>query len=185
MERMPEGGLYTYADLETFPDDDNLRREIIDGELIVSASPILRHQRLTGRLFNALSNHVDRNGGGEVFVGPADVILSDINVVEPDVLFVADEQLEILTEKNIQGVPSLVIEVLSSNPRLDRVRKRDLYARFGVREYWIVDPESDRVEVYRLAGSTYGKPEILEPGETLMFERLPGLEIDLEKLFAR
>lgn len=180
---MPEGATVTYADLATFP-DDGLRREIIDGELIVSPAPRLRHQRLCGRLHLMFGNHIASHGGGEVFFAPADVIFSGINVVEPDLLFVSDDQLEILTEMNVQGAPALVIETVS-DPRLDRVRKRDLYARFGVPEYWVVDPDADRVEVHRLGEVSYGKPEIFEPGETLTYDRLPGLQVDLQALFAR
>ncbi len=180
---MPESATFTYADLAAFP-DDGLRREIIDGELIVSPSPRTRHQRIVARLFLVLGNHVEASGGGEVFFAPLDVVFSDRNVVEPDLLFVPDDRSEILTELNVQGSPALVVEVLS-DPRIDRVRKRDLYARFGVPEYWVVDPDADRVEVYRLRGDQYGKPEIVEPGEILGYERLPGLSVDLTKLFMR
>lgn len=180
---MADGTLVTYDDLAAFP-DDGLRREIIDGELIVSPSPKTRHQRLVGRLYLALGTHIEQKGGGEVFVAPFDVVLSDVNVVEPDLLFIAGDQSQILTDANVQGAPALAIEVVS-DPRMDRVRKRDLYARFGVLEYWVVDPDADRVEVYRLQARGYAKPEILEPGETLTYERLPGLKIDLAVLFAR
>lgn len=180
---MAKGAALTYADLASFP-DDGLRRELIDGELIVSPSPRLRHQEVLARLYLLFGNHVAASGGGKVYFAPLDVLFSDTNVVEPDLLFVADDRLEILTEMNVQGSPTLVVEVLS-NPRIDRVRKRDLYARFGVAEYWVVDPDADRVEVHRLHGDAYAKPEILEPGETLTYNRLPGLQIDLRKLFAR
>lgn len=180
---MPEGAVYTYADLAAFP-EDGLRREIIDGELLVSPSPFLRHQQVLGELYLVFRLHLSEHGGGRVFFAPADVVFSDTNVVEPDLLFVADEQQDILTEKNIQGAPALVVEVVSDTRR-DRVRKRDLYARFAVPEYWIVDPDADRVEVYRLKGATYAKPEILEPGDTLTYQRLPGLVIDLAQILAR
>jgi Uma2 family endonuclease len=180
---MPEGKVYTYADLATFP-DDNLRREIIDGELFVTAAPFLRHQKILLELAYAFVARLKIHGGGEVYVAPADVVLSDVNVVEPDLLFVPDDRRDILTERNLQGAPTLVVEVVSDT-RMDRVRKRDLYERFGVPEYWIVDPEADRVEVYRLTGDGYAKPEILEPDETLTYDGLPGLEIDLTQLFAR
>ncbi len=180
---MAEQGTLTYNDLLAFPDDGK-RRELLDGELIVSPSPRLRHQEIVGRLYLSLGNHVVQQGSGRVYLGPTDILFSDRNVLVPDVLFVADERLGILTEKNIQGVPSLVIEVLS-NPRIDRVRKRDIYGRFGVPEYWFVDPEADRVEIYHATDAGYGKPEIFEPGDTLEYPPLPRLQIDLTKLFAR
>lgn len=180
---MAEGAVLTYADLAAFP-DDGLRRELLDGELIVSPSPQLRHQRLSMRLSAAFFNYIQAHGGGEIFHAPTDVVFSDVNVVEPDLLFIADSQLEILTEKNVQGAPALVIEIVSDS-RMDRVRKREIYARFGVADYWIVDPEADRIEVYHLTGDRYDKPEIFEPGEHLTYAHLPGFQLDLAALFAR
>jgi len=180
---MPD--LLTYADLASFP-DDGLRRELIGGELIVSPSPKTRHQVVSGRLFLLFGNHLESNGGGWVYYAPLDVLFSDYDVVEPDLIIVLDEQQAIVTEPNIKGAPALLIEIVStSNPRLDRVRKRDLYAKYGVAEYWIVDPDADRIEVYRLESERYRKPEIFEPPETTTYDRLAGLHVDLTQLFAR
>lgn len=176
-------GDLTYADLATFP-DDGLRRELIHGELVVTPSPLVRHQRLVGHLHLRLAGFVEEHGGGEVFLAPMDVLFSDRDVVEPDLFFVPDEASEIVTRTNIQGVPALVIEVLS-NPRTDRIRKRDLYAEFGVPVYWIVDPDADRIEVYTLAGGRYGKPDIVEAGEVLGCDAMPGFALDVAALFAR
>lgn len=175
--------MLTNDDLAAMP-DDGLRRELLDGELILSPSPIARHHRLVPRLIFAFETHLRAHGGGEVFVAPFDVILSDHTVVEPDVLFIADAQAEeILTEKHVRGAPALVIEVLS-NARIDRVRKRDIYARFGVPEYWVVDPDADRVEVHRTAAGTT-KPEVHASPTQLAFAPLPGFDLDLSALFAR
>lgn len=179
---MAESAWLTYPDLARFP-DDGMRRELIGGELIVSPSPRTRHQEVLRRLAVMFSVHIDRHGGGRIFIAPLDVVFSEGDVTEPDLLFVANDQLEIVTEMNVRGAPALVIEVLSE-PRIDRIRKRDLYARFGVPEYWIVDTEADRVEVYRLEAGSYAKPMILEPGDALGYERLPELSIDLSPLFA-
>lgn len=173
----------TYDDLVMFP-DDGLRRELLGGELIVSPSPSLRHQDVVLCLGMALRMHVEAHGGGRVFVAPVDVVLSQRDVVEPDVIFVADHQVDMLTEANIRGAPALLVEVLST-PRIDRVRKRDLYARFGVPAYWIADPDADRVEVYRLTGDRYAKPEILDMGDRLTYEVLPGFAVEVAKLLAR
>jgi len=151
--------LLTYEDFLAFP-DDGVRREIVEGEMLVTPSPVVRHQDLVGRLFNAVANHAQEHGGGRVFVAPLDVRLSEHDVVEPDVIFVAADRLEIILEKYLLGAPTLLVEVVS-DPRTDRVRKRAIYARAGVRVYWIVDPDADRVEVHRLAGDSYGKPRIL------------------------
>ncbi|HEX9694757.1 MAG TPA: Uma2 family endonuclease [Actinomycetota bacterium] len=180
---MPGTTGLTYADLLDFP-DDGLRRELLDGELVVSAAPRLRHQEIVGRLHLLFGNYVEEHRIGRVYVAPADVLLSDDNVVEPDIVYVGDDRSDIFTEMNMQGVPSLLIEVVS-NPRIDRVRKRDVYARFGVPDYWVVDPEADRIEVYRHGPGGYGKPELFEPGETLEYAGLPGLRVDLTRLFRR
>ena len=181
---MPKAAAYTYADLVADFPVDNVRREIIDGELIVSASPVVRHQRLVGRLLFAIAKHLEAHGGGEVFGSPLDTLFSDRNVVQPDVMFIADEDAGIITDKNVRGVPSLVVEVVS-DPRMDLIRKKELYARFRVPEYWVVEPELDHVQVFKLAGDDYGHPITLVPGNTLTYDRLPGLAIDLAALFAR
>jgi Uma2 family endonuclease len=173
----------TYEDLASLP-DDGLRRELLGGELIVTPAPRLRHQDIVLRIAVALAQHLDAHSGGRVFIAPVDVVLSEHDVVEPDVVFVADAQLQMLGERNVRGAPALIVEVLS-DPRIDRVRKRDLYARYGVLEYWIADPDADRVEVHRLAHGRYPKPEIYEPGDCLTYGSLPGLAIDVAALFAR
>jgi Uma2 family endonuclease len=180
---MPETGTLTYADLQAIPWDGK-RRELLDGELIVSPSPFVRHQRLVLRIGTALAKFLEDHGGGEAFAAPLDVVLSDTNVVEPDVFFVPDRLSSILTDRHVMGVPSLVIEVVSDS-RMDRVRKRDIYARFGVAEYWVVDPDADRVEVYRLAGDGYARPEIFEAGDILTVADLPDFALDLSGLFRR
>lgn len=180
---MAKQAALTYEDLASFP-DDGLRRELLDGELLVSAAPYRRHQVVSGRFHLVLANHLKEHGGGEVYYAPVDVVLTERTVLEPDLLVVTDDQLHILTDANVQGPPALVIEILS-NPRVDRVRKRDLYARYGVREYWIADHDADRVEVYRLRDGRYGKPEIFEPGDTLSTPLLPGLTIDVAEIFRR
>lgn len=173
----------TYADYAALPDDGR-RWEIVDGEAYVNPAPNVRHQRIVGRLFMALATHVEQHGGGEAFVSPFDVVMSDHDIVQPDVLYLADADAHQLTEPNLQGRPTLAIEVLS-DPRHDRVPKRQLYARFGVPEYWIVDPVARSAEVYRLAaGGTYPEPELYEPGDQLTTPLLPGLVIDVATLLS-
>src|SRR5438552_1020305 len=141
----------TYADLRRmFPEVDNVRRELIDGELIVATSPSVRHQRVVRRLTVLLDRYAESHGG-EVFSGPLDVFLSDTTVVEPDVLFVRAQSAGKLEKKFVRSAPDLVVEVSSpSTRRLDLVRKRELYERFGIPEYWYVDLDAERVEAYRL-----------------------------------
>lgn len=176
------GHRLTYEDFLAFP-DDGVRREIVAGEVYVTPSANTRHQNLVGRVFAALYNWVKANGGGQVFVAPYDVVLSDGDVVQPDVVFVADDRLSVITPANMRGTPTLAVEVVS-DPRHDRVRKRALYEQAGVPVYWIVDPDADRVEVFVLRDGRYGRPEILESGDTLTLDALPAFALDLRELFA-
>lgn len=180
---MRERGTLTAADLAEFP-DDGVRRELLGGAVFVTPSPSVRHQRLSVRLTASFAVHLSERGGGMVFHAPLDVILSEHDVVEPDLIVVLDGQAGIVGTANIAGAPGLLIEIVS-DVRTDRVRKRDLYARSGVAEYWIVDPEADRVEVHHLEDGRYGKPEIFESGDVIAYEPLPGFFIDLTGLFAR
>ena len=178
----------TYEDLECFP-DDRKRREIIDGELYVTPSPNLRHQVLVGRLYMAVASYLAASPGvGRVYLSPLDVVLSPHDVVEPDLLFVGSDQLDVLTPKNVQGPPALVVEVLSRGTRkTDEQVKRRLFARVGVREYWLVDPELDVMKVSRRGadGSFRRVAELTaEDGDTLTSPLLPGFSLALTELFA-
>jgi Uma2 family endonuclease len=178
----------TYEDLEYFPDDGK-RREIIDGELYVTPSPNLRHQVLVGRLHVAIANYLAaRPAPGRIYLSPLDVVLSPHDVVEPDLLFVSSDQLEVLTPKNVQGAPALVVEVLSRGTRkTDEQVKRRLFARVGVREYWLVDPELDLVKVSRRGDdASFRRVAELtaEDGDTLTSPLLPGFSLPLADFFA-
>jgi Uma2 family endonuclease len=179
----PGAGSYRYADLATFP-DDHLRREIIDGDLIVTPSPVVRHQKAVGNVFFRLESYARLSGGG-AFVAPLDVYLADDNVVEPDVLFVGQDRAGQIAKKYIKDAPDLVVEVSSpSMRRLELVRKRELYQRFGVPEYWYIDLEADRVEVYRLSAGSYPPPELLYPGESLTSPNLEGFVMGVDEALA-
>ncbi len=171
---------FKYADLASFP-DDNLRREIIDGELIVTAAPGTRHQRAVANLTAVLSTY--RNSyGGEVFPAPTDIYLSEENVVEPDVIFVRADHLDRVEERYVKGPADLVIEISSpSTRRLELIRKRGLYERFGIPEYWYVDLEAERVEIYRLEQDGYGAPSLRYPGDELQTPLLPAFSIPVEE----
>lgn len=178
-----ESRVFTYADLESFP-EDNLRREIIDGELIVSPSPATRHQIAVVNLVVGLSSYA-RTHGGQVLPAPMDVFFSNQNVVEPDVLFIAAGHLDRMETKLVRNAPDLVMEVSSPSTRkLELVRKRELYERFGVPEYWYMDLEVDRVEIYLLEDGRYPAPVIRYPGEDLQSTALPGFTIPVEQALA-
>lgn len=177
----------TYDDFLLLPDDGK-RHEIIDGAHYVTPSPNLRHQDLVLRLTLEIGGYLKANpGAGRLFIAPLDVVLSHHDVVEPDLLFVAGDQTEILTPQNVQGAPALVVEVFSKSTRKkDAQVKRRLYDRTGVREYWLVDPELDLVQVFRRAddGRLARVAELTaEDAHVLDTPLLPGCAIDLRVLF--
>ncbi|MEX0790907.1 MAG: Uma2 family endonuclease [Actinomycetota bacterium] len=179
----PDTRRYTYADLAGFP-ADRLRREIIDGELIVTASPVVRHQMVSSNIHHFLFAYATGRGG-LVLAAPMDVVLSEDNVVEPDLLFVAGDPADQADKSYIGQAPDLVVEISSpSTRRLELVRKRELYQRYRVPEYWYVDLEADRVEVYVLSGDAYPAPEMLYPGQTLQSSRLAGFVMPLDEVLA-
>ena len=171
----------TYADYELFP-DDGLRHEIIDGEHYVTASPVTRHQRISLELAYLFRSYLEAHPIGEVFYAPFDVVLSFTDIVVPDLVYVSKARAHLLTAKNLQGAPDLVIEILSpsTRPRDERL-KRDLYERAGVEEYWLVDPENDSVTVHRRAGGGSGPSIRFEKGDIVTTPLLPGLEIPLDR----
>ena len=145
----------SYADLEKWPDDGR-RYELYDGEVWEVPSPILLHQLVLGGLYRALDAYV-RQHGGLVAFAPLDIVLTDYDVVQPDlVLFTADRVHLLSLRKANRIAPDLAIEILSpSTERNDRGRKMALLARHSVREYWLVDPELVRIEVHALMGERY------------------------------
>ncbi len=176
---------WTYEDYLLFPEDGK-RYEIVEGDCYMSPAPRTNHQKVSRRLLYALEDYFRRTRAGEVFDAPTDVILSDTNIVQPDLLVILAERASIITDKNIQGVPDIVIEILSETTRkIDEITKKKLYARYGVREYWIVDPDLALVKVYGLTDGRYGRAEEVaqERGEVLTTSLFPGLEISLADLF--
>src|ERR1700693_2791928 len=154
---MPTRALLTYSDYAALPDDGR-RYELHQGKLSVTPTPGVRHQRVIIPLGSRLYEHVRARGLGEVLVAPTDCILSNVTVVQPDILYVATDRQAITSERGIEGAPTLVVEVLSpSTVRLDRGRKMTLYAEHGVPYYWIVDPETRSIEAFALAGAEYAR----------------------------
>jgi Uma2 family endonuclease len=176
----------TYDDFVLFPDDGK-RHELIDGEHYVTPSPNLAHQRVVGALYAELYMWLQSNPIGEVFVAPFDVLLSDVDVVEPDLLYISSERKRnILTPKHVTGAPELVVEVASPSTRTrDETVKRRLFERQNVLEYWVVDPDLQVVRVYRMDGGTFGRPVELarERGDSLSTPVLPGFALPLVRIF--
>ena len=177
----------TYDDFLLFPDDGK-RHELIDGEHYVTPSPNTRHQRISGRLYLLIGNWLETHPVGQLFYAPFDVVFSNFDVVEPDLLYMSNARAaEILTVKHVAGVPELVIEIGSPGTRKrDETLKRRLYERTGVTEYWVVDPDLDAIRVYRRSTEGFDRPVELsaEAGDVLTTPLLAGLEIPLARAFA-
>jgi Uma2 family endonuclease len=178
----------TSAEFLLWPDDGK-RHELIDGVDYVTPSPYIPHQVLVGRLFVAIANFLAaRRHLGRVFLSPVDVVLSDYDVVVPDLLFVSGEQQSILTEANVQGPPALVVEILSpSTRRRDEGIKRKLFDQKGVCEYWLVDRKKCVVTVCRRAddGSLPTVATLSAAAdEYLETSLLPGLVLSISELFS-
>jgi len=173
---------YTHADLMVMPDDGK-RREIIDGELYVTPSPVTGHQRIVGNLAFAFWKFLEVHPLGELLVSPLDVILSEYDALEPDLLFVLNEHQDFLQDW-VRGAPDLVVEILSpSTEARDRGIKLKAYARYGVGEYWIVDPVAQVVEVYRLAPEGFHVAATCAKGNTVETPLLPGFSLAVGSIF--
>jgi Uma2 family endonuclease len=181
---LPARTLLTYADYAALPDDGR-RYELHAGELSVTPAPGTRHQTVILKLVTILHRHVDECGLGRVFVAPTDCILSDHTVVQPDILFVARDRLAIVTERAVEGAPTLVVEVLSpSTAGADRGRKRAFYAAHGVGYYWTVDPGTQVVEAERLVAGAFVPAGRLNGTASIALPPFPGLLLDGAAIWA-
>jgi Uma2 family endonuclease len=183
----PDPGVkLTYEDLLLFPDDGK-RHELIDGEHYVTASPNRIHQKVSANFHLLIGNWLRQHRIGQVYYAPFDVVMSRFDVVVPDLLYISNAQVaEVLTPKNVQGAPDLVVEIGSPSTRgRDETIKKRLYERMNVVEYWVADPELEVVRVYRRDGTRFGRPVELsaEAGDVLTTSLLPGLEMPLTQIF--
>jgi Uma2 family endonuclease len=176
----------TYDDFVHFPEDGK-RHELIDGEHYVTASPDTKHQRLAGTLHWLIRSHLEIHPRGEVFIAPYDVVFTDSDVVEPDLLYFSEATAAVaITPLHARGTLELVVEIASKGTRKrDETIKRRLYERSGVSEYWVVDPELEVVRVFRRTGARFDRPIELsrEAGDVLDTVLLPGLRMPLETIF--
>jgi Uma2 family endonuclease len=176
--------LLTSDEFFQIDDPESRHRELVGGVLVMSPTPTLRHQRLAKRLLRAFLALED-SGHGEVLY-EINAELSKHDVLAPDLVYVRAENARILEERGVVGGPDLIIEVLSPSTRSrDLGQKKRLYARSGVTHCWTVDPDDDRLDVRRLRGRSYGRATVFRPPQVLTVDDLPGLSLDLTKLFAR
>ena len=174
----------TYEDYCRAPDDK--RYELLNGELMMVPAPNTKHQEILGRLHVELHRFVQEHELGKVYVAPLDVVLSDTDVVQPDVLFISRARADRITDANVQGAPDLVIEILSpSTADRDLENKHELYGRHGVLEYWIIDPVAETVTVHRQRDGKLKRAGQLGRGESLATAVLEGLALELDDILAR
>jgi Uma2 family endonuclease len=176
----------TYDDFLLFPDDGQ-RHELIDGEHYVTPSPNTKHQRVSGNLHLLIGSWLEIHQVGRVFYAPYDVVFSNFDVVEPDLLYLSNERMaEVVTPQHVRGAPEIVIEIGSPGTRKrDETIKKRLYERSGVSEYWVIDPELDVVRIYRRGEDGFGRAIELssEADDSLTTPLLPGLEMPLRRIF--
>lgn len=179
----PQPDRLTVEDYGALPDDGQ-RYEILDGILEVTPSPTFEHQTITARLLRILESHCSAHRLGQVVSAPMDVILSNDTVCQPDLIFIRTERLSEIVRDRIYGSPDLVIEILSpSTNARDLTIKKQLYARSGIPEYWVVDPKAASIRKFTLEGRVYGLPLTVNRGELLTTAVVPGLDIVVDDIF--
>jgi Uma2 family endonuclease len=176
--------LTTYDNYRHLPDDGK-QYQIIGGELFMTPAPTTIHQRVLLNLFRIIDPHVIKNKSGEIFMAPVDVILSMTDVVQPDLVFVARERINIITEKNIVDAPDLVVEVISENTEsIDRNKKHSLYEKHGVKEYWIVDPSEKTIEQFVLKENSFQRQASISGNQNLSSVVLDQITVSANDVFA-
>ncbi len=174
---------FTVLDYKNLPESETKHYELLGGELVLAPSPTSEHQRISWELELRISLWVKEKKLGIIFDAPLDVFLGE-DVVQPDILFIDKERREIIREDGVHGAPDLIVEILSpATAARDRTYKRTLYARHGVREYWLVDPETQTIEVLTLGKRGYRRAGLFEKGQTLRSSLLAGLSLSLDEVF--
>lgn len=172
---------FTYREYQYFPDDGK-RHEIIDGDHYMSPAPSTKHQTVSRRLQFQLYRQIEEPKRGWVFNAPTDVELTVHDIVQPDLIVVLQARREIIIRSRIQGIPNLVVEILSeSNPAHGRVLKFELYQRVGIEEFWIVDPEVETLEQWLSDHGTYRA--WVKTKEKVECQSIPGVTVELASIW--
>jgi Uma2 family endonuclease len=175
---------FTVKDYMSTP--EGTRYQLLDGEMILAPSPTQKHQSLLANLYRLVYAFVAEGDLGRVWFAPLDVVLSNYDVAQPDLMFVSNERAGIVTDANVQGAPDLVVEILSpSTSGYDQGYKRALYARHEVLEYWLVDPDAETVEVLVLGADGFQSHGVYGSSGELSTPLMESLSLDLNELFHR
>ena len=175
----------TYQDLAEMPNDGR-RYELVEGEAYMTPSPTWLHQEIVANIYVAFREFVRRHDLGEVGLSPLDVVFEPRNYLQPDVFFIQKSRISIITAGRVEGAPDLAVEVLSSGTKkFDRETKLQVYARFGVREVWYADPETETVEILNLAsGGHFQLTQLATGDERLASEVLAGITLTPRQVFS-
>ena len=175
--------VYTYQDYLDLPEDGK-RYEVINGELVMAPAPNTSHQKVSVKLEFAIEKFLEKDNIGTLLHAPIAVVLSETVVLQPDIVFIANENSGIITEKNLSGAPDLIIEIVSpSSGYYDLIEKKEIYEKFGVKEYWIVDPRNRWLEIYFNENDKFRLMQRVEKTGIANSIVLPGFKIQLETIF--
>lgn len=178
------GVRFLAGDIWEAPEDGKVY-EVIDGELYMTPAPSWQHQNAASALHGLIWGYVRNRNLGKIVTAPTGVVLDDENGVQPDLVYVSRERMDIISERGIEGAPDLVVEVLSPRTAArDRGIKMRRYAVAGVPHYWIVDPANRTLEAYRLGERGYKQSGVYGPGDVFRPELFPGLEVPIDELWA-
>jgi Uma2 family endonuclease len=178
-----KASLITRSDYEGMPEGPPYF-QVIEGDLVMSPSPKFLHQHIAGNLFAQIHPYLEQNPIGTVVMAPLDVFLSEINVYQPDLVFVCNDRAHLIADEGIEGAPDLVVEVLStSTAKFDKGPKRKIYSRTGVREMWIIDPDARTIQVFDFARDIDLPVVTHSANAVFKTPLLPGLKIDARKVF--
>lgn len=184
MATKPQAAPFTVADFRELGEGPPYH-QLIEGELFISPSPSRYHQQIISNLGYILLHYVRRHPVGAIDLAPLDVYLDDINVYEPDILFVSNERRELLSDDGVHGAPDLVVEILSPSTALLDKRKRANFAKHGTREFWQIDPVLQQIQRFDFARDPAKPIQIVDEGETFEMALFPGLAIATAEIFKR
>jgi len=187
METIPSIDKITVDTFRSMYLDDTYTQyyELMEGEIVKRSAPSIIHQRVSRRLLVAINEYVGKNGNGEVLYAPIDVLLDNYNLLQPDLIFISNERKGVITKDGIRSAPDLVIEILSpSSVMRDRITKKRIYQRSGVKEYCLVSPEYEEIEVFVLKDNVYDLFSAATKTEgKLESSVLKDMQLDLKQIF--
>jgi Uma2 family endonuclease len=183
-KKIPQPKLLTYLDYVKLTPPDNGNFELLNGQIYFMASPKPSHQRISLRLSYFLAACVIPNNLGEIFTAPMDVVFTEYDTFQPDLLFITKERLNIIGENKIEGSPDLVVEILSpSNDANEMSYKRHIYESKGVKEYWLINVEKQMLTLYKQIDNELRWQKDIQKNEVLKSEIIQGFKLELSKIF--